>query len=93
MYSTPLGTVNLHGAARLTRQLAVKYLLSASGFTSIYRQRASSTLLIAMCHLCPLTSWEYNIPQEHGLTPYVAGGVRLEFQSGNPPRPAQFNSE
>ena len=35
-----------------------------------------------MCRLCPLASWEYNIPQEHGLTPYVAGASGLNSNLG-----------
>jgi hypothetical protein len=81
MYLTPPGTVHLHCAAHPARQFAGKCLLSASCFTSVYRLLASSTKLTTICHLCPLAFWEYNIPQEHDLTPHVAGGVWLAFQS------------
>jgi hypothetical protein len=35
-----------------------------------------------MCHLCPLAFWEYNIPQEHDLTPHVAGASGLNSKAG-----------
>ena len=49
------------------------FLALSTGFTSVYRRRASSTPLTAICHLCPLASWEYNIPQKHDLASCVAG--------------------
>ena len=79
-------------AARPARRLAGKYLLSASGLTSEYHPLASSTQRIAICRLCHSAFWEYNIIHEHDLAPHVAAGVRLKFQSGNPSRPALFNS-
>jgi hypothetical protein len=88
MYSALFGTVNLHDTARPARQFAGKDLPSAACFTSVYHLLASATKLTAICHLCPLAFWEYNIAEEHNLAPHVAGGVRLKFQSGTLPRPA-----
>ena len=92
MYVTLFGSVNRHDAARPARPFAGKYLPSAAGVTSVCHRLASATQLTAMCHLCPLAFWEYNISQEHDLTLHIAGGVRLKFQRGYPPRPALFNS-
>jgi hypothetical protein len=84
----PLGAVKLACVAGPARQLTEKRLPLAAGFTSTYLPRVSSTPLTMRGHLRPPAFWEYNIPQEHDLTPHIAAGVRLKFQMGCLPQPA-----
>jgi hypothetical protein len=84
----PLDTVQLDSVASLAHLLTEKRLSLAYCFTSTHLPRVSSTPLTVKGHLCPPAFWEYNIPQEHDLTPPIPAGVRLKFQMGCPPQPA-----
>jgi hypothetical protein len=84
----PLDTVQLDCVARLAHLLTEQRLSLAACFTATHLPRVSSTPLTVRGHLYPPAFWEYNIPQEHNLTPPIPADVRLKFQMGCPPQPA-----
>ena len=88
MRLTPLGTVTLQCAARPARRLVGKHLPPTLGFILAGLPPVSSYVRTTICNLSCSAFRVYNILCGHPLPPLVAGGIRLKFQSGTPPRPA-----